>query len=150
MTLEDSLPDAPNGSREAFQSTREAGGRTTVHDEPVIDNVELQRPLSPVVITEAGSDYGDFAPDEEEIINHLLENLAPPSPSADPPLVVTDIEDYEEPKGVRLPKVLGVERSLPKWQSLPPIQVQDKIVRNGSSSHCTSHGLAQMVPTLTH
>ena len=144
MTLEDSLPDAPNGSPEAFQSTKEAGGRATAHDEPVIDNVELQRPLSPVAITEAGSDYGDFASDEEDIINHLLENLAPPSPSADPPLVVTDIEDYEEPRGVRLPKVLGVERSL------PPIQVQDKIVRNGSSSRCTSHGLVHVAPTLTY
>jgi hypothetical protein len=151
MTIEDSLPDAPNGSLEAFQSTKEAGGRATVHAESVIDDVKLlQRPLSPTAITEAGSDYGDFASDEEEVINHLLENLAPPSPSADPPLVVTDIEDYEEPRGVRLPKVLGVERSLPKWQSLLPIQVQDKIVRNGSSSHCTSHGLVHMAPTLTY
>jgi hypothetical protein len=150
MTLEDSLPDAPNGSPEAFQSTQEAGGRATVHDESVIDNVELQCPLSPVAITEAGSDYGDFASDEEEFINHLLENLAPPSPPADSPLVVTDIEDYEEPRGVRLPKVLGVERSLPKWHSLLPIQVQDKIVRNGSSSHCTSHRLIHIAPTLTY
>jgi hypothetical protein len=151
MTIEDSLPDAPNGSPEAFQSTKEAGGRATVHAESVIDDVKLlQRPLSPIAITDAGSDYGDFASDEEEVINHLLENFAPPSPSADPPLVVTDIEDYEEPRGVRLPKVLGVERSLPKWQSLLPIQVQDKIVRNGSSSHCTSHGLVHMAPTLTY
>ena len=135
MTLEDSTPDAPNGSPEAFQSTKEG---TTVHDESMIGDVELQHPLSPVAITEADSDYGDFASDEEEIINHLLGNLAPPSPPADPPLVVTDIEDYEEPRGIRLPKVLGVERSLPKWQSLVPIQVQDKIVRNGNSSHCTS------------
>src|ERR1700728_4793269 len=144
MTLEDSLPDAPNGSPE------EAAGRATVHDESMIGNVELQHPLSPVTITEADSDYGDFASDEEEIINHLLGNLAPPSPPADPPLVVTDIEDYEEPRGIRLPKVLGVERSLPKWQSPVPIQVQDKIVRNGSHSPCTSHSLSQMAPKLTH
>jgi hypothetical protein len=150
MTLEDSRPDAPNGSPEAFQSTKEAGGRATAHDESMVDDVELQRPLSPVATTEAGSDYGDFASDEEEIINRLLENLAPPSPPADPPLIVTDIEDYEEPRGVRLPKVLGVERSLPKWQSLLPIQVQDKIVRDGSSSHCTSHGPIHMAPTLTY
>src|ERR1700730_14340775 len=150
MTLEDSLPDAPNGSPEAFQSTKEAAGRATVHDESMIGNVEPQHPLSPVAITEADSDYGDFASDEEEIINHLLGNLAPPSPPADPPLVVTDIEDYEEPRGIRLPKVLGVERSLPKWQSPVPIQVQDKIVRNGSPSHCTSRSLIQMAPKLTH
>jgi hypothetical protein len=150
MTLEDSLPDAPNGSPEAFQSNNEAVGRATVREESMLDDIELQRPLSHVAIIEAGSDYGDFASDEEEIINHLLGNLAPPTPSADPPLVVTDIEDYEEPRGVRLPKVLGVERSLPKWQSLLPIQVQDKIVRNGSSSHCTSHGLVHMASTLTH
>jgi hypothetical protein len=147
MTLEDSLPDAPNGSPEAFQNAKEAAGRAMLHDEPMIGNVEPQNPLS---ITEADSDYGDFASDEEEIINRLLGNLVPPSPPSDPPLVVTDIEDYEEPKGVRLPKVLGVERSLPKWQSLVPIQVQDKVARNGSSSHCTSHSLVQMAPTLTH
>ena len=150
MTLEDSLPDAPNGSPEAFQSTKEAAGGATVHDESMIGNVEPQHPLSPVAITEADSDYGDFASDEEEIINRLLGNLVPPSPPADPPLVVTDIEDYEEPRGVRLPKVLGVERSLPKWQPLVHIQAQDKIVHNGSSSHCTSHSLVQMAPTLTH
>jgi hypothetical protein len=150
MTLEDSLPDAPNGSPETFQSSNDAAGRATVRDESMTDDVELQRPVLPVAITEAGSDYGDFASDEEEIINHLLGNLAPPSPPAEPPLIVTDIEDYEEPRGVRLPKVLGVERSLPKWQSLVPIQVQDKIVRNGSSSHGTSHALVQMAPTLTH
>ena len=136
MTLEDFLPNAPNDAPETFQSTNEAAGRATVHDETMTDDVELQCPVLPVAITEAGSDYGDFASDEEEIINHLLGNLAPPSPPADPPLVVTDIEDYEEPRGVRLPKVLGVERSLPKWQSPVPIQVQDKIVRNGNSSHC--------------
>jgi hypothetical protein len=150
MTLEDSLPDAPNGSLETFQSTNDAAGRVTVSDESMTDDVEHQRPVLPVAITETGSDYGDFASDEEEIINHLLGNLAPPSPPADPPLIVTDIEDYEEPRGVRLPKVLGVERSFPKWQSLVPIQVQEKIVRNGSSSHCTSHGLVHMAPTLTH
>jgi hypothetical protein len=150
MTLEDSLPDAPNGSPEAFRSTKQTAGRATVHDESMIGDGELQHPLPPIAITEADSDYGDFASDEEEIINHLLGNLAPPSPPVDPPLVVTDIEDYEEPRGVRLPKVLGVERSLSKWQSLVPIQVQDKIVRNGSSSHCTSHSLVQMTPTLTH
>jgi hypothetical protein len=148
MTPEDSPPDAPNGSPEAFQTTKEAAERATIHEESMIGDVELQHPLSSVAETD--SDYGDFASDEEEIINHLLGNLAPPSPPADPPLVVTDIEDYEEPGGVRLPKVLGVERSLPKWQSLVPIQLQDKIVHNGSSSHCTSHSLVQMTPTLTH
>ena len=150
MTLEDTLPDAPNGSPEPFQSTEETTGRATVRNESMIDDVELQHPVSPVAITGASSDYGDFTSGEEEIINHLLENLAPPSPSADPPLVVTDIEDYEEPRAVRLPKVLGVERSLPKWQSLLPVQVQDKIVRNSSPSHCTSHGLVHMAPRLTH
>jgi hypothetical protein len=142
MTVEDSPPDAPNGSPKTFRSTKEATERALARDEFMTDDDKLQHPLSPVAITEASSDYGDFASDEEEIINHLLRNLAPPSPPADPPLVVTDIEDYEEPRGVRLPKVLGVERSLPKWQSLAPTQVQDQVTRNGSSSHCASHGLA--------
>jgi hypothetical protein len=89
------------------------------------------------------SDYGsDFTPDEEELLNELLTRVATQqqttvvtnattNPSTPPaieaieladlqplqdPLVVTDIEDYEVPQAVRLPKVLGRE----SWSPLSP------------------------------
>lgn len=56
--------------------------------------------------------YGDFAedPEELEIIEQLLREAAEKrNLRQDTPLAVTDIEDYEAPRGVRLSKVLGVE-----------------------------------------
>ena len=74
-------------------------------------------------LLETESDYGDFANDAEEleIIDSLLseaENWQCPDTST---LLVTDIEDYEPPKGVRLPKILGAEQSSRPWEL---VQVQ--------------------------
>ncbi|KAG9774750.1 hypothetical protein KCU88_g5323, partial [Aureobasidium melanogenum] len=59
-------------------------------------------------------EYSDFAedPEELEIIDRLLLEVATQQATrtevvAPPPLVVTDIEDYEAPRAVRLPKVYG-------------------------------------------
>ena len=104
-------------------------------------------PLSPIATAESESDYGDFASDEEEIINHLLGNIASSNPLTDAPLLVTDIEDYEEPRGVRLPKVLGVERSGPSWL---PFQDRDQTVRDGDPSHSISNALVRVALALTH
>jgi hypothetical protein len=150
MALEDSLPDASKGSPHAWQSLQDAAARSAVHDEIMIEDVEPQLLLSPAAITENGSDYGDFASDEEDIINSLLGNIAPPSPLTDAPLLVTDIEDYEEPRGIRLPKVLGVERSTPFWLSQVQFQNQDQTVRDGDSSHSIPHRLVHVAVTLTH
>ena len=59
-------------------------------------------------------EYSDFADDPEalEIIDQLLlEAATQQNQEADAPLQVTDIEDYEEPRGVYLPKVRGFERT---------------------------------------
>jgi hypothetical protein len=62
------------------------------------------------------SDYGDFTLDEQEIIDALLANIAPHTTVAQEALELTDIEDYEEPNGVRLPKILGKELwTPPSW-----------------------------------
>jgi hypothetical protein len=114
------------------------------------DEVKPQLPLSPIATAESGSDYGDFASDEEEIINHLLGNIVPPCPLTDAPLVVTDIEDYEEPRGVRLPKVLGVERSSPSWLPQIHFRDQDQTVRDGDPSHSISYALIHVAFALTH
>jgi len=57
------------------------------------------------------SDYGDFGSDAEEveILDELLTQIATQREEVDVPLLVTDIEDYEPPRGLFLPKVLGVE-----------------------------------------
>lgn len=85
---------------------------------------------------ETESDYGDFANDAEEleIIDSLLseaENWQRPDAAS---LLVTDIEDYEPPKGVRLPKILGVEQSSRLWEA-PPGQ----ILQDSSTPNCTSY-----------
>jgi hypothetical protein len=59
-------------------------------------------------------EYSDFADDPEtlDIIDQLLleaANQRREDALANAPLVVTDIEDYEDPRGVRLPKVPGLE-----------------------------------------
>ena len=78
-----------------------------------------------------GSDYGDFGDEEElEIVEQLLTQVAS-KPDEHEPLHVIDIEDYEAPRGVRLPKVLGVESTRP-WETghtqsntQVPLDVQD-------------------------
>lgn len=91
------------------------------------------------------SDYGsDFTPDEEVLLNQLLERAAdqqtqqpvtPPRQTAPAeaaaqlsdlkePLLVTDIEDNEIPHSARIPKVLGREAWSPaakrRQQHQPP------------------------------
>lgn len=58
------------------------------------------------------SDYGDFGDDAEEleIIDQLLAQVASEH-LEDTSFIVTDIEDYESPRGIRVPKVLGYESS---------------------------------------
>ena len=64
-----------------------------------------------------GSDYGDFGDNEEElgIINDLLTQIE--SQQGDSALLVTDIEDYEAPTGLRLPKILGIEKLARQWEA---------------------------------
>jgi hypothetical protein len=146
VTPEDFLLDRRNGSR--CQSIKGAAQRPPVYNGIMTDEVQPQLLLSPIATAESGSDYGDFASDEEEIINHLLGNIAPPSPSSDAPLLVTAIEDYEEPRGVHLPKVLGVGRSTP-WEPQVQFQYQAQTVRDGDSSQSTSYALFHVALVLT-
>jgi hypothetical protein len=143
MTLEDSPRDAPNGSPKTWQNIEDATEQSAHHDDFMTDKVEAQLLISDVAITEIESDYGDFTEDEEAILNHLLENIASPSSLIDAPLLITDIEDYEEPRELRLPKVLGVERSTPFWLSKVQLKNQDQTIRNGAFSH-------SMSPSLVH
>lgn len=87
-------------------------------------------------VEQDGSDYGDLGNDEEElgIIEHLLTQLDPHS--ADAQLRVTDIEDYEPPLGVRLPKILGVEQSTRQWEVQASLQSPSKTVRGASDANC--------------
>lgn len=87
------------------------------------------------------SDYGDFTLDEQEIINGLLANITPEYTTTDEPLELRDIEDYEEPRGVRLPKTLGKELWTPPWmhrhpqaEVAPHVTVEDQASRNTGSA----------------
>ncbi|OJJ50010.1 hypothetical protein ASPZODRAFT_13113 [Penicilliopsis zonata CBS 506.65] len=73
------------------------------------------------------SDYGsDFTPDEEELLNELLAQVATPDATVQrateklgdlqPPTAVRDIEDYAEAPCARVPKVLGKEKPGLPWK----------------------------------
>ena len=92
-------------------------------------------------------EYSDFADDPEalEIIDQLLLAVADQRKEdalANAPLVVTDIEDYEEPRGVRLPKVFGFEakheQAIPESAAvLQPQQIiRDESGKNNQTTPC--------------
>jgi hypothetical protein len=88
-----------------------------------------------ITLLDTESDYGDFANDAEEleIIDSLLsqaENWQGPNATS---LLVTDIEDYEPPHGVRLPKILGIEQTLRLWEAAPGQILQDSSTPNRTS-----------------
>lgn len=71
------------------------------------------------------SDYGDFGSDTEEIeiLNLLLAQVEKGVTGEDaPPLLVNDIEDYEQPEGIFLPKRDSDQLS-PRPQTEPDSQV---------------------------
>lgn len=71
------------------------------------------------IIPDNESDYGDFGNEEElEIIDQLLGQVGEES------LIVTDIEDYEAPRGARVPKILGIETHS------SPIEVDIEVLRD--------------------
>lgn len=92
-------------------------------------------------------EYSDFGDDPEtlEIIDQLLLEAASQRREevlANAPLVVTDIEDYEEPRGVRLPKVPGLETTR-RWGSevqiaepQPQQTVRDESGESRVNTHC--------------
>ncbi|OQV05742.1 hypothetical protein CLAIMM_10421 [Cladophialophora immunda] len=77
-------------------------------------------------------EYSDFGEDPEalEIIDQLLLEAVGKSRQEQKraPLVVTDIEDYEAPRGIRLPKVLGLEATR-QW-NLETRSVEGFLVEN--------------------
>jgi hypothetical protein len=104
-------------------------------------------------IPDDASDYGDFTLDEQEIIHELLANIAPGNATAEEPLELTDIEDYEEPRGVRLPKTLGKELWVPPWmqqQARAGVTIQaateDQIPRDVRT---TTNGKSMFLTTVT-
>lgn len=70
------------------------------------------------------SDYGDFGSDTEEIeiLNLLLADVERKAHDEQaPPLLINDIEDYEQPKGIILPKRDSSQRS-PRPETEPDSQ----------------------------
>ena len=76
-----------------------------------LDNSNMAETANSLADTtpEEASDYGDFGSDAEEIqiLDELLAQVASDHEEAlDTSFVVTDIEDYEPPRGILLPKDL--------------------------------------------
>lgn len=91
-------------------------------------------------IREDGSDYGDFTLDEQEIIDELLANIPSATAIEDELLELTDIEDYEEPSGVRLPKTLGKELCVPPWLQQQQPKAQITFEDTPSNDLCATNG----------
>lgn len=98
-----------------------------------------------------GSDYGDFGNDEEElqIVEQLLQQATSNASKEEKeaPLVVIDIEDYEAPRGIRLPKVLGLE-STRLWETSAS-QSNTQILRDFEVSNRKDHTCLTLPPELT-
>lgn len=83
-----------------------------------IDSVESQSKTNTLDDEDGFSDFAED-PEELEIIDQLLlEVAAKQKQSPFAPLVVTDIEDYEAPRGIHLPKVFGLETTR-QWDGRP-------------------------------
>ena len=104
------------------------------------------------------SDYGsDFTPDEEEILNGLLQQ-APHKTDTHPSFQLRDIEDDESPRGARVLCRLGHERrsyDAPTMQ--PPVQEKRRVTIqiDGDSSLPTNSkspptGISVLTDTKAH
>ncbi|EXJ86679.1 hypothetical protein A1O3_03632 [Capronia epimyces CBS 606.96] len=84
--------------------------RPRENDTPMpVDTIDQEVPAEWQDNDDEYSDFGED-PEELEIVDRLLlEVAAQQTRGQNAPLVVTDIEDYEAPRGVRLPKVFGHE-----------------------------------------
>ncbi|KKY17756.1 putative exonuclease v [Phaeomoniella chlamydospora] len=67
-------------------------------------------PPSSEPITDYGSDWDD------EFVDEIVSTSTKLTAGSEEPLVITDIEDYETPTAVRLPKVHGKEAYSPRWR----------------------------------
>lgn len=99
------------------------------------------------------SDYGDFGSDAEEIqiLDELLASIEPAGRDEErvPSFVVTDIEDYEPPRGILLPKGL-LETRLSTSQTGP--EPETEVLRNleaegALSRHQTKRGTRSRTST---
>ena len=76
------------------------------------------------------SDYGDISLEEQEILEALLEEVNSAanfsSVAGNATLKITDIEDYEDPRGIRLSKTVGVELWEKNNRPASQIGIQDQ------------------------
>jgi hypothetical protein len=107
------------------------------HDDEIRMQVDSIEPELTTASLNHDDEYSDFAedPEELEIIDRLLEEVAAKQKQDEvAPLIVTDIEDYEAPRGVRLPKVFGHEATR-QWnasQAHPADLHVDQVIRDES------------------
>lgn len=115
---------------------------TTTTDTDVAHGASLTMSLpleANTIIADDASDYGDFTLDEQDIIHQLLANIRPENHTGEEPLALTDIEDYEEPRGVRLPRTLGKELWNPQW--MQPAGIAGIAGQNSTEDQTLHHNL---------
>lgn len=93
-------------------------------------------------------EYSDFAedPEELEIIDRLLLEVATSRAQAvaPAPLVVTDIEDYEAPRAVRLPKVFG-HQAARHWGAQDQSESSEQAILDPNSKYILPKALETML-----
>lgn len=99
------------------------------------DSIAIQQPANPQQDADT-DEYSDFPDDEEalEIIDRLLiQATNQHAQEQNAPLQVTDIEDYEDPRGIRLPKVPGLDPTQ-QWnvQNQPAKTQVQQVIREES------------------
>lgn len=98
-----------------------------------LDSVATQQPANPQQ-DEDTDEYSDFPDDDEalEIIDRLLTQAANQhAQEQNATLRVTDIEDYEDPRGIRLPKVPGLDPTH-QWNGQSAATQVQQVVREES------------------
>ena len=102
------------------------------------DNNEAEAMDMPVTDQQDGlSDYGsDFTPDEEEILNALLqqapEQVQDDGPNGDPDLLLKGIENEKGPRGAKVPRRQGQQSE--EHPSLPLSETRVTIHINGDNN----------------
>jgi len=100
------------------------------------------------------SDYGsDFTPDEEEILNGLLQQVPDQgdNPNTDPDQQLKDIEDNEGPRGARIPRRLGYQQLSTQHPSpQTPEKRRVTIQFDGNSSPSTNGMLRAILAACTN
>jgi exonuclease V len=93
-------------------------------------------------VPDADVTSADPTASQEVALSDLLDTLPAPGVGDSKDIEVTDIEDYEEPKGIRFPMGLGKEQWIPLWKKKSRAQLPRTAASGNNSSDTDGTALA--------